>query len=125
VPKIKKKPGRTYSDPKSPNWGNKTKSKSISKEFLKILYKVEKKRGITLLEHAIDLAYTNERVLIRILDKILPNITDDPNPNPTGVLVLGDLSNRELQDAIVQLLSVKAGRTIPPSKGAEHTESSE
>ena len=43
-------------------------------EFVETVKKVEKKKGKSLMEHACELAYDNEKVLVAVLKKFLPDL---------------------------------------------------
>ena len=99
-------------------WGH-----TIERQFRDALAKVEKEKGVSLLVHAIRQAYDNDKIMVRFLDKLLPTLTDDSNVNLIGGLALGDLSNssnEDLQEAIIQLLSIKAGGNLLPSKRTKY-----
>ena len=45
--------------------------------LVRCLQKVEKEKGISLIEHAVERAYKNDAVMIAILKKVLPDLTTD------------------------------------------------
>ena len=122
MPKIKKALEPPAEEQNTPNgstrWGY-----TIDKQFREALAQVEKEKGVSLLVHALRIAYTEKTVLVRFLDKIIPDVKSDSNINFTGDLAIGDLSDDELQKAIIQLLTIKAGGSVLPRARTEHTES--
>jgi len=49
-------------------------SKNRTTELMSALKKAEKERGISLIQHAVNKAYTNTQVLIAVLKKIIPDM---------------------------------------------------
>ena len=74
----------------------------ITRDFLEAIKKVQKKKKKTLLEHAIEEAYKDNKMLVAILKKIIPDlkahtISGDPE-NPLGVRPdLSGLTDKEIK----------------------------
>lgn len=86
--------------------------------FRESLKKIEKEKGMTLLEHAIRKAFTDKEVLKTMLNKMLPDLSEGYMEQDTTI------TNKEAAKSLAEMINdirtrIRKNRTVEPESGSE------
>lgn len=114
VTTVEKRP-YLYQPGHAPTGGRPKGSRDLWPQFYEAMRKVEKEKAINMFVHAWKLALTDSKLLAKMLDKLVPNLTNEVGNK--GSVTINILSLSSGNSASLQISRSSPGQISPPVNG--------